>query len=585
MDGKLDRCYGGRVMTRSPLPAAVLAASIACAAACGSKAPTAPPPPPAGAPAWWSAEGEALGALPETTNARSRRVMTADECACCPATHPESSALLDAKQRDVSPYNLWKATMMGLSSRDPYFLAVFRHELDEKPGAAATLEKTCTRCHAPMGAVEQEARGSHVRYEDLLGGTSPNQVVAREGVACPLCHQIKPDGLGTPASFTGGYVIGKERLIFGPHENPFTRPMEMHVAYTPTHAPHMETSAVCGTCHTVITHALDADGNAVGPAFYEQAPFLEWQASSFNDEGNPTGKPCQGCHMPAVDDDGEPIVTALSVRPGGLTPRTLKGRHVFAGGNAFMLRLLAQDPKWTGAAVTADELNAQADRDEAMLGRAATLQVKPRREGAALVFDVEIGNESGHKLPTGFPSRRVVVHAKVTAPDGAVVFESGRLDEFGRLVGRAGQQLDAAGVMLPHRDVIDREVQAQVYEAVMGNAESKIADVLIDATHFLKDNRLLPRGFDPAHPAAEGIRPVGTEADANHGATDTITYRVEAAPAGSRVEVELLYQSIRPSELEVLARHPNPAALKLFALMKSSDKRSTRLHVVEATAP
>lgn len=524
-----------------------------------------------------------LAALPPRGQARSDRFMNAAECGFCHATEQGFEALRDAKGRDASPFGMWSATLMALAARDPYYLAVFRRELDEKPGAKDHLEAACTRCHAPMGSVERELGGKHLVYDDLLAGTADDQILAREGVACTLCHQILPDGLGAKGSFSGGFKIGSERKIFGPHEDPFTPPMQNHVQYTPMHAPHVEQSSLCATCHTVITRAVDGDGKEVGPELAEQSPYLEWLASSY---AAPGGSTCQGCHMPARDDDGEPIVTQLSLRPGGLDKRTLKGRHAFMGGNALVLTLLGENAEWTGAGVPGAALLAQAARDEGMVARAARLSIEGvSREGSSLVFDVEVANESGHKLPTGYPSRRAHLHVVVTAPEGAVVFESGKVDEHGRLVTQDGRQVDVAGLVMPHKIEITRDDEVQVYEAVAGGADGKPARTLSDATAFLKDNRLLPRGFDAKHVAAAAILPVGVDGDGDFGASDRTRYRVVGAPPGSTISAELVYQSLRPSELDALASRPNAAALRFFDMLKRSKKRASRVAGAEAAAP
>ena len=45
--------------------------------------------------------------------------------------------------------------------------------------------------------------------------------LARDGVTCSLCHQIAPDNLGKPESFSGGFLVGEDREIYGPHDDVF----------------------------------------------------------------------------------------------------------------------------------------------------------------------------------------------------------------------------------------------------------------------------------------------------------------------------------------------------------------------------
>ena len=89
-------------------------------------------------------------------------------------------------------------------------------------------------------------------------------------------------------------------------------------------------------------------------------------------------------------------------------------------------RFGASDPSWFGANVTKEEHEAQARSAEAMLPRAATVEAREvRRSGDGIELVVGVANQSGHKFPTGYPSRRAFLHVLVTAPDGRVVFESG----------------------------------------------------------------------------------------------------------------------------------------------------------------
>ncbi|MFT6399158.1 MAG: hypothetical protein ACJAYU_003923 [Bradymonadia bacterium] len=99
--------------------------------------------------------------------------------------------------------------------------------------------------------------------------TRPADHIEREGVACTVCHQITAKGLGTPESFVGEFVIGESRESFGPHANPFTNPILSHVDYRPTEAAHVMQSALCASCHTLITDTLDAAGVATGDRFPE----------------------------------------------------------------------------------------------------------------------------------------------------------------------------------------------------------------------------------------------------------------------------------------------------------------------------
>jgi hypothetical protein len=544
-------------------------AMLALFGACGSERSADPPAPPArDAPtsAWQGLPGARLEALAPARSARTTHFMTSDECAFCHAAEPGSTALRDASGRDVSPSTSWRASMMALSARDPYYLAVLEHEIAAHPGAEATVMTTCTRCHAPAANLELRGQGKTLAYTELTHGTSSETAVGRDGVTCSVCHQIQPTNLGSSASFTGAFIIDDSRRIFGPHAAPLAGPMQMRVDYTPVASAHMTESGLCGSCHTVVTRSLDAQGTPTGPEVLEQGPFVEWSVSSFARAG---GKTCQGCHVPTEDDDGATISTILSTRPANrLSPRSPVGRHQFVGANAFMLRILSRERAWAGFDPSPEELLEQADRAEANLRSAAKLAIAGvTREGATLVLRVRVENLTGHKLPTAYPSRRMWLHVRVLDDSNALVFESGGHRD-GRIIDAQGRVLDAKGVLLPHRRVVSSAAEVQVWEAVPGDADGGIAKNLLDATGYLKDDRILPAGFDAADPRARLALPRGVEDDVDFGpGADEIVVRVENAPAAVRAEIALLYQTTRPSELELLAEHPGPAALRFLDMV------------------
>ena len=353
------------------------------------------PPSGGGTSPWQGLPGARLDPLAAASSARTERFMTSDECAVCHAASAASSALRDDKGRDVSPSSSWRGSMMGLAARDPYYLAVLEHELSAHPGAESTVMSTCTRCHAPAANVELQAAGKALSFTDLTRGTSNESVVGRDGVTCSLCHQIQPTNLGTAASFTGGYVVDKSRTIFGPHESPFSMPMQQQVGYTPVASAHTRDSGLCGSCHTVVTHSIDATGAPAGPDTLEQGPFVEWSVSSF---AKPGGKSCQDCHMPTVDDDGAAISTVLSLRPGGnrLSKRSPFGRHTFVGANGLMLRVLANERTWAGFDAPSELLFAEANRADVSLriGR-------PRRRRGHRAIGLGAHREDSRRQPHG----------------------------------------------------------------------------------------------------------------------------------------------------------------------------------------
>ncbi|MCA9662967.1 MAG: hypothetical protein KC486_31810, partial [Myxococcales bacterium] len=84
-------------------------------------------------------------------------------------------------------------------------------------------------------------------------------------------------------------------------------------------------------------------------------------------------------------------------------------------------------------------------------------------------------------------------------------------------------------------------------ESVMGDVDQKPAFRLLQGARYLKDNRLLPKGWDAALADASEIAAVGVDGDPDFtGGGDVTRYRI-AAPAASgpyRITAELCYQTL-----------------------------------------
>ena len=457
----------------------------------------------------------------------------------CQACH---NGLIAPSGEDVSIGASWRASMMANSSRDPYWQAGVRRETMDHPSRRDAIEDECAICHMPMARSLARAAGRHARvFEALAPGQdgSDERRLAADGVSCTLCHQIGPGRLGTRDSFVGGFEIGGVEggspRMFGPFDVDKGRTALMRSAtgLTPTKGEHLRESEVCATCHTLYTTALGPDGNAIG-ALPEQMPYLEWRHSAFAKE-----RSCQSCHMPEVE--GAPIASVLG------EPRERLARHTFLGGNAFMLRMLNRFRDALSVVAPSQELEASARATVRQL-QTDTASVAMSRAvvaGGQLEADVIVRNLTGHKLPTGYPSRRAWLHVTVRDAGGRVIFESGAVGADGRIAGNDNDE-DGSRVE-PHYEQIRAAGEVQIYESVMGRPDGRPTTGLLEATRFLKDNRLLPRGFDKAR-ADEDIAVRGDAVrDQDFGAEgDRIRYVVplEGATGPVTVDVELRYQPI-----------------------------------------
>ncbi|MEX1365718.1 MAG: hypothetical protein AB1Z98_21500 [Nannocystaceae bacterium] len=520
--------------------------------------------------------------LPALREVNDGSFATSLVCAQCHSNADGASAMRDELGSPIAPDDLWQATMMANSARDPFWWAMVRAETATFPEHAAEIEAECTQCHAPMAAIREDLFGGPFALDDLLDAQSDRSQLGLDGVACAACHQVPDEEiLGPPQLAATGQM-------FGPHADPFAMPMQMHTGFVPTEASHMTESAMCGTCHTLQTSPLSADGTPLGGHFAEQTPYLEWLDSDFSTESVPPGPlaaSCQDCHLPTVSEAGVPISTRIARRPMGsdfppVAERSPYGRHVLVGGNTkvpAMLRDFADELRPRASAQAFDRTIASAqhmlqhDTATVSLGGAA-------RQGDELVIPVRVDNLAGHKFPSGIPARRALLQVTVRDAEGAVVFRSGGTNAQGQLVDEGGAVLEAehyGGPTQPHHQTITHSTQVQIYQSVMADEDGVPTFRLLRASEYAKDNRLLPQGWTPAAPNAAVTGPVLGMADADFvGGSDTVQYRV-LAPAGSgpyEVRVELLYQALGTRFVTELLALDAPEIRAFERMWEASDR-------------
>ena len=465
------------------------------------------------------------------------RFQTSDRCMAC------HNGLTTSSGEDISIGFDWRASIMANSSRDPYWQASVRREVLDRPAVQANIEDECAICHMPI--VRYEAHASGRRAEVLshfpFTGAIDNRP-ARDGVSCSVCHQIGRDRLGTAESFNGGFVIDRPdaegfRPEYGPYaiERGQTRIMRSSTeGFRPQQNDVIRQSDLCATCHTLFTEARSRDGASLG-SFPEQVPYQEWLHSDYKDT-----RSCQSCHMPVVDEP-VPITRVLG------TPRETVARHVFVAANFFMQRMLNKYRDELAVDALPEELTAAADRTLKYL-EAEAARISIERVGVSagrLHAEVTVENRGGHKLPTAYPSRRAWIHVVVRDRGGRTVFESGALNADGSI---AGNDNDADGSRFePHYREIRSADQVQIFEPILGDSAGAVTTGLLSAVRYLKDNRLLPHGFDKRTATPE-IAVIGDAADDPDfaGGADTVTYAVaiDEADGPFEIDAELLYQPI-----------------------------------------
>ena len=430
--------------------------------------------------------------------------------------------------KNVEPMFNWHGSMMSQSQRDPLYLAALTiANLD-----ADSSGDLCIRCHSPRGWLS--GRSSPTIGSDL----TPED---REGVYCDFCHRaVKPSQLGVnpypnnteyttntypfdstylatltlpdnlpDSSADGMYLIDSDETRRGPYTE-----TDAQAPHAERYSPFHRDPRFCGTCHDVSNPAFtkQSDGtytlnnlNSPSPSFdpYEMFPvertFSEWVMSEYN---SPSGvyapqfggnkdyvSTCQDCHLRDVTGKGCQI--------GSAPIRTDLGLHDMTGGNTFIPLVV---PSLYPSEVDAEALDSGIVRATYMLQNAATLEYDdPVFQADSILLRVKVTNQTGHKLPSGYPEgRRIWLNVKAYDDDAlqSLIYESGAYDTS--------------------TGVLTHDYHAKIYEIKPGNdAEPTFHFVLNHKIH--EDNRIPPRGFTNANFEAIQSPPVNyTYADGQY---------------------------------------------------------------------
>jgi hypothetical protein len=461
---------------------------------------------------------------------------TSDRCVAC------HNGLTTPDGKDISIGIDWRSSIMGNSSRDPYWQGSVRRESIDHPEVKDVIQDECSVCHMPITRYEAKLQGKKGEVFSFLPLATKGTNQAKDGVSCSVCHQINPSNFGKQESFSGGFIVDtpkakNDRPEYGPFEVDAGHQHIMETStggFRPTQGAHIRESALCGTCHTLYTTARGEGGKAVG-TLPEQMPFLEWQHSDYVN-----GRTCQSCHMPEVK-GAAPITAILPVMREGMH------QHVFVGGNFFLQKVLGQYRTELDTAAMPQEMSAAAEGTIAFL-QSQSAQVEIRNldiSGGTLRLDVAVENKTGHKLPTAYPSRRAWLYVTVRDRDGHEVFRSGALRPDGSI---EGNDNDAdPSKFEPHYREITSSDQVEIYEDILGDPQDHVTTGLLNGVRYLKDNRLLPSGFDKAT-ASKDIAVIGAAADDPNftAGSDLVRYSVALGNAQGpfHVEAELWYQPI-----------------------------------------
>ena len=488
--------------------------------------------------------------------------LTSASCRGCHGHDTLGLTNIDEDGNDVNLVSHWESSMMALSAKDPFWRAKVNHEILVNPAHEGLLQDQCTSCHAPTGRYNHFYRGlGDYRLTDVI-----NDSLGLDGVNCAGCHTIGPSVGNT---FSGIIPYDTTRNIYGPFTNPFFGPMQLYEGYTPTYGVHMEESRMCSSCHTLIAQTVDLSGAPTGQQFFEQATYHEFLNSNF-----PANNiKCQTCHMPQLP---TPVVIANGFT--ALQPRYPFNQHVFAGANHFMLNLIKDNKTSLGVEV------ADARFDSTIQATSANLKLNSVQlnlmvdstSNDTAYFRVRIENKVGHKFPSGYPARRVVLQMLVL--EGVdTIFRSGTFDSNYRVEGENP-------AFEPHHSTIVQSNVPQIYEMVMGDVNGNFTSVLERAAILLKDNRLPPVGFTTTHSAYDTVM---ISADANADidfnksgmlegtGVDFVNFHVAVNGNYSgpiKIITSVFYQAVPPKWLDEMFSYSQNAIDSFKTMYNASDK-------------
>jgi len=296
----------------------------------------------------------------------------------------------------------------------------------------------CNACHAPTAPFDTDLRS--------LSGD------AVHGVHCDFCHKIAKASTERIGFTHGRYGLqllrpSQGQLFFGPFDD-VDRGED---SYSPLY----HESRYCASCHEGVVFGV--------PAYTTYSEWLESPAQK-------QGKQCQTCHM-------APTGKMFNVAPGrgGIdrNPDTLGNHRFFVPNQAEMLRRCLH----------------------------VSTEAIPRADGLEATVFVQV-DDVGHRVPTGFVDRNLLLVVEALGPNGSSILPS----QGPTIPGFAGQEWGGKA--------------GKVYAKRLTGFDGKGQVPFWRAKPEVEDNRLLP------------------------GQTDMIQWRF---PAGSsRLRVRLIYRRFWP---------------------------------------
>jgi hypothetical protein len=471
--------------------------------------------------------------------------------------------------KSVEPYSNWQGSMMAQASYDPLFRANMVIANQDAPDSG----DLCLRCHFSRGWLDGRSvptDGSSMLPED------------HSGLSCDLCHRLVDpiDDPENPTEDTAilaamsfpGTEFGNGMFVVDPvgaRRGPF---LDADAGHPVLVSPFHREAALCGTCHDVSNPAFEWDEvtgkylpNAWDTPATDFSPqnllpvertYSEWFNSAFNTPsgvyspyfgGNKTFvATCQDCHMPDV--------TGYGCNFGSPPERDDLPLHDMTGGSTWLPTVLST---MYPTDVNDPDIVAGAPRALYMLEHAADLDVS--QSGKELL--VTVINNTGHKLPTGYPEgRRMWLNVKF-------------YDESMSLLTESGAYNTNTGELTEDDDIKVYEVLPGIGPDVndlTGLGEGKSFHFVLN-NMVVKDNRIPPQGF--TNTAYENFGGAPVDCNYINGQFWDDTYYDIPTDAVS-AQVTLYYQSTSKEFIEFLRDEniTNSAGQDMYDLWNENGK-------------
>ncbi|MBL9119688.1 MAG: hypothetical protein JNL80_07230 [Phycisphaerae bacterium] len=477
----------------------------------------------------------------------------------------------------TAPFDTWAVSLMGQSARDPIWQAALTIANQDANGVG----EICIRCHSP---------GAWLAGRASTGTTDEFLPEDWDSINCAFCHRmvnpiLGPDSAvaypGDPANpddeiiadlvkanqlpfgaGDGRYVVDPADARRGPFDDV---PLNLHglsiigeqikLVASPFH----KKSELCGTCHDVSNpvYMKQKNGtyglgrlNAPHPTqnphdmFPEQRTYSEWALSEFASDGvvfadnrfggpdHPTGvmSSCQDCHMPVTNGGA----CAFADSPPFFYRDV--AAHSFSGSNSWVMSAiktqLGEDAEWFG--LTQERVDASIARNIQMLRDASDMEVTQ----SGNQVKIRVINQTGHKLPTGYPEGRMMwLNVKFLNAKDQVIDEVGGYDYDNAEADLAGTKVWEA----------IHGIDAAIAKAT-GLPEGPSTRLALANTKY-KDNRIPPRGYNAKSFAAVGAPVIGaTYADGQY--WDDTFFTIPSGAA--KTIVTLYYQTSTKEYMEFL---------------------------------